>query len=148
MARIATDPSRTGPSVKGTRRIAFILAVLSIIVIVVGSVMKWPDATSAQAGLVRLYGTGKAHISKLRVNKVGWVCGMYSLPPKSDQWKFVESRSVFWAQEKTDTWLRNGSPKQGEDKWSSCMTYPRRGRGLTFDTVNDWITGKLLGVFG
>jgi hypothetical protein len=95
-----------------------------------------------------LYGKGRAHITELRVNNSGWVCGTYSLPPQSDEWKFVESRSVLWAQEKSDTWLRNGSPNQGEEKWSNCMAYPRRGHGLTFFTLNDWITNKLLDVFG
>ncbi len=52
---------------KGTRRKAFILAALSIIVVVAGTAMNWPAAASAQAGLDRLYGRGRAHISELRV---------------------------------------------------------------------------------
>ncbi len=58
MTRIAADTSRTGPSVKGTRRIAILLMTLPIIVVVAGTAMNWPAASSAQVGLVRLYGEG------------------------------------------------------------------------------------------
>lgn len=85
----------------------------------------------------------------LKVNNFEWACGLYSIPQKPNQWKFVESRSVLWAQEKPETWIRDATRSQGEQKWSNCMAHLGRRRNASrLDALENWITLKVLSVFG
>ena len=142
MARTFAKPTSVGSFVKT-------FAVVAVVVLTIGAALNWPAVSAAHTGLTRLYGAGKVHITSMKVIRFSWACGLYSLPPGREQWRFVETRSGFWAQEKSDAWLHDGARSEGGRRWADCMIYSRRGHNnRNVNAAEDWLTSALAGALG